>query len=43
MLKKGEGQRESKKMDILIEGVIRGLSKNTALGKFQGIHKDDPS
>ena len=44
MDKLGEGQRgENNEGDILIEGVIMGLEKNLALGKFPGIRKDDPS
>ena len=42
MLKKRE-DRERKERDILIEGAIKGLSRNIALGKFPGIHKNDPS
>ena len=34
--------RERKERDILIEGVIKGIARNIALGKFPGIHKDDP-
>ena len=44
MLKKGEGQRgRERKEIILIEVSIKGLSRNMALGKFPGIHKDEPS
>ena len=35
--------RERKELDILIEGAIKRLLKNIALGKFPGILKDDPS
>ena len=35
--------RERKKRDILTEGVIKGLARNMTLGKFPGIHKDEPS
>ena len=35
--------KENKERDILIEGAIMGLAKSLALGKFPGIHKDDPS
>ena len=34
---------ENKKRNILIEGAIMGLTRNLALEKFPGIHKDDPS
>ena len=44
MLKKGgRTEWEKKKSNILIEGAIKGLMKNLALGKFPGILKDDPS
>ena len=43
MVQMGEGQRGRAKKDILIEGVITGLVRSLALGKFPGIHKDDPS
>ena len=39
----GEGQRESKERDNLIEGDIMGLVRSLILGKFPGIHKDDTS
>ena len=40
----GEGQiRERKERDTLVEGAIKGLLRNIALGKFPGIHKNDPS
>ena len=39
MVKMGEGQRERERK----EGAIKGLERNMALGKFPGIHKDDPS
>ena len=38
----GRTKRENKERDILIEGAIMGLARNLALGKFPGIHKDDP-
>ena len=34
---------ESKERDILIEDAIMRLARNLALGKFPGIHKNDPS
>ena len=34
---------ESNERDILIEGAIMGLGRNLVLGKFSGIHKDEPS
>ena len=34
-------EREKKERDI--EGAIKGLARNMALGKYPGIHKDDPS
>ena len=34
--------REKKERDTLIEGAIKELSRNMALGKFPGIHKNDP-
>ena len=48
-MRKWEGQfeermeRESNEGNILIEGAIMELGKNLVLGKFPGIHKDDPS
>ena len=39
----GRTVRERKRKDILIEGAIKGLSRNIALGKFPGILKDDPN
>ena len=36
-------QMESKERDILTEGVIMGLTRNMALDKFPGIHKNEPS
>lgn len=48
-MKKQEGrdggmtETESKERGILIEGAIMGLGRNLALGKLQGIHKNDPS
>ena len=39
----GEGQRQSKERDILIEGAIMGLARNLAPEKSPVIHKDDPS
>ena len=41
MVKFGEGQRG--RASILIEGAIKGLARNLALGQLPGIHKDDPS
>lgn len=35
-------RERKKKRDIFIEGVIVWLSRNFSLGKFPGIHKDDP-
>ena len=35
----GRREKDSKKRDILIEGVIIGLARNLALGTFSGIHK----
>ena len=31
------------KRDILIEGVIMGIGRNLMLGRFLGVHTDDPS
>ena len=39
----GRTEEESKERDISIEEAIVGLARNLALGKFPGIHKDDPS
>ena len=39
----GRTEKERKERDTLIEGIIKGLTRSIALGKFQGIHKDDPS
>ena len=39
----GKIERESKERDILIEGAIKGLARNEALGKFPGIHRMTPS
>ena len=39
----GRTVRERKERDILIEGAIKGLSRNIALEIFQEIFKDDPS
>lgn len=36
-------EREKKEKIILIEGAIKGLARNMALGKIPKIHKDDPS
>ena len=33
---------EKNERDILIDGFIIGLGRILVLGKFQGIHKDDP-
>ena len=41
-----DGERtemESKERDILIEGAVKELVRNLALGKFQGIQKDNPN
>ena len=41
-----EGEKtksKSKKRDILIYGAIKGPARNMLLGKFPGIHKNDPS
>ena len=38
-----KNRNESKERDILIEGAIMGSSRNLALEKFPGIHKDNPS
>ena len=43
MLKKWEGEWVEKKRDILVEGGIKGLLRDTSLGKFPGILKDDPN
>ena len=44
MLKKGKRTvRDRKDRDVLIERVIKGLTRNMVLGKLSGIHKDDPS
>lgn len=40
---RGRTDRESKERNIVIEGAIKGLVRNTALGKFPGIHRDNPS
>ena len=42
-LRWGKAERESKKRGILNERAIMWLVRNLALGKFTGIHKDDPS
>ena len=39
----GEGLSESNEREILIEGTIMGLETNLVVGKFPGIHKDDPN
>ena len=39
----GRTERKNKERDILSEGAIKRLVRNMALGKFPGIHKDDPS
>ena len=39
----GRTVRERKERDTLIEEAIKGLLRNIALGKFPGIHKDNPS
>ena len=36
-------REESKERDILKEGVIVGLARNQALGKFLGIHVNEPN
>ena len=38
----GEGRQGGQGV-ILIEGVISCLARNLALGKFSGIHKNDPN
>ena len=38
----GRTERGSKERDTLKEGAIIGLGRNQALGKFPGIHKEDP-
>ena len=35
--------QERKERDILIEGVTKGLSRNTALGKFPGTSRKTPT
>ena len=42
MVKVKEGQTDSNERSILVEGAIMGLERNLVLGKFPGIHKDDP-
>lgn len=37
----GKTERESKEMNILVEGTIMGLARKVALGKFPKIHKAD--
>ena len=39
----GSTERERKERAILIEGAIKGLGRNMALGKFPEIHKNTPS
>ena len=39
----GRTVRERKKRNVLIEGAIKGLSRNTALGKFQESTKMTPA
>lgn len=36
-------ERERKERNILIEGAVKGLARNMALGKIPEIHKDDLS
>ena len=43
MVEMAEGQREIKGKDVLIEGATVELTRNLALGKYSGIHKDDPT
>ena len=43
MVQLGQGQRVRAKKEIRIKGAIIGLVRNLSLGKFPGIHKDDPS
>ena len=38
----GKSEKENKEIDTLIERAIMGLARNLALGKFPGMHKDDP-
>lgn len=39
----GRAERERKERDVLVEGAIMGLTRNVALEKFPGIHKDNLS
>ena len=39
----GEVERGSNERDNLIDRAIMGLGRNLVLGKFPGIHMDDPS
>ena len=39
----GRTERESKERDVLTEEAIMVLERNLKLGKFPGIHEDDPS
>lgn len=39
----GRTEKESNERDSLIEGTIMGLTRSLSLGKFPGIHKDDPN
>ena len=39
----GWTEGKSNEREILREGAIIGLGRNLVLGKFSGIHKDDPS
>lgn len=38
----GGRTEESKERDTLIDGAIVDLTRNLALGKSPGMHKDDP-
>ena len=40
---RGGMERETSERIILMEGAIMELGGNLVLGKFPGIHKDDPS
>ena len=42
-MERGRTVRERMEKDILIEGAIKGLSKNITLGKLPGILKNDPN
>ena len=42
-MRSSKEKNESKVRDILIEGAIKGLARNLALGKFPGICKMTPA